>query len=310
MKKIDHGSYPKKHISKQLDVMAKAIRGIRKSSDIENIHDARVASRRLRTAFWVFKGILPKKGLKGSKKSIRRVAKALGACRDLDVQIDFLNRIARRLKRSPNKAGMETLSSLLQQKRQSLQARVVSALDEFEKTGALQKISARLDKVPKRSKRCGADTLRKIGEKKITTRLQDLFKFEPYVGLPDNVAELHQMRIAAKHLRYALECLKPLYGPETSTFINSARKIQRALGRLHDFDVWIESLPNAIGREKKDKDVEAALSYFSNKCKALRSRTYNAFVKTWETQRKEKVWYRLPQFIAQYKRQIESQSEC
>ena len=300
--------YPKRYAAKQLRRMQKAMAGIRGGDDVKNIHDVRVASRRLRTAFWVFKGILPRKTQGIWKKRIRKLAKALGPARDLDVQIRFLSRMAGRLKTSPHRKKVEKLCALLKQIRDELQPAVLSAVDAFESSATLKKIEAGLKKKRKDGKRTTLRVLCRIGERKAAFRLKELFKFEPYVGRPDNVAELHQMRIAAKHLRYTLECLKPLYGKETSGFINPAKRIQSVLGRLHDFDVWMESLAQAIPPEKMDGQIQEALSFFGEKREVLRARTYCSFVKTWERQREEKVWYDLPDFITRYRRR--GQGDC
>jgi len=291
--------YPKRYVAKQLRRMQKALVGIRGAGDVKSIHDVRVASRRLRTAFWVFKGILPRKTQGIWKKRVRKLAKSLGPARDLDVQIRFLTKMARRLKMSPHRDKVEKLCALLKQTRNELQDVVLSAVDAFEKSATLKKIGAGLKKKRRDGKRTTLGLLYRIGQRKVAFRLKELFKFEPYVYRSDNTLELHQMRIAAKHLRYTLECLKPLYGKETSGFISSAKKIQSALGRLHDFDVWMQSLAQSIPPEKMDEEIQEALSFLAEKCKNLRARTYRSFVKTWRRQRQEEIWYTLPQFIIQ-----------
>jgi CHAD domain-containing protein len=296
-------NYPKRYIKRQLRRMDKAVKGIHAANDIEDIHDARVAGRRLRTAFQVFKSILPKKAQGPWKKGIRRLARALGPARDLDVQLDFLNRMTRRLRTSPYKAPMEKLCALLQQNRDGRQGAVLAAVEAFEKTAILRKIEAGLDKSPRDKRSVTLEGLYGIGEKKVTSRLQDVFKFEPYVYRSGNVAELHQLRIAAKHLRYTLECLRPLYGKETNRFISAAKKIQSVLGRLHDFDVWMQTLPKAVPAEKRDDEVEQALSFFARRCARLRSAAYESFLTTWKKQRRQRVWYELPRFVTRYKGQ-------
>lgn len=60
------------------------------AEDIEFLHDMRVGSRRLRAALSVFGKIFPKDQFESWDKAIGRITDALGAVRDLDVQLDSL----------------------------------------------------------------------------------------------------------------------------------------------------------------------------------------------------------------------------
>src|SRR4051812_48376305 len=58
------------------------------TSDIERVHDMRVASRRLRAALEVFRSAFPAQAFKPVLRDVKRLADALGARRDPDVQLD------------------------------------------------------------------------------------------------------------------------------------------------------------------------------------------------------------------------------
>ena len=78
--------------------------------------------------------------------------------------------------------------------------------------------------------------LRRIAE----TRLDELHSFEHAVQDPDAVEDLHDMRIAAKRLRYVLEMSEPVLGPPATKGAKHAKKLQDLLGEIHDCD---EHLP-------------------------------------------------------------------
>ena len=67
------------------------------TSDIEGVHDMRVASRRLRAALEVFAACFPKDEHKDLLREVKALADALGARRDPDVALEELEAIARRL---------------------------------------------------------------------------------------------------------------------------------------------------------------------------------------------------------------------
>lgn len=53
---------------------------------------------------------------------------------------------------------------------------------------------------------------------------------------------LHELRIAAKKLRYSMEFFESCYGKQLTRFLNSVRDLQELLGNVHDCDVMIEVL--------------------------------------------------------------------
>ena len=77
-----------------------------------------------------------------------------------------------------------------------------------------------------------ADNARRI----MATRLDELRSFADAVRDPGAVDELHDMRIAAKRLRYVLEMTAPALGPAAERSAKAAKKLQDVLGDIHDCD--------------------------------------------------------------------------
>jgi hypothetical protein len=81
-----------------------------------------------------------------------------------------------------------------------------------------------------------ADNLQRI----VATRLDELCSFVPRALDPARVKALHDMRIAAKRLRYILEVgAEPCFGPYAATAIKRTKDLQDLLGELHDCDVQL-----------------------------------------------------------------------
>jgi CHAD domain-containing protein len=81
-----------------------------------------------------------------------------------------------------------------------------------------------------------ADSLERI----VATRLDELCSFVPRALDPSRVRELHDMRIAAKRLRYILEVgAEPCFGPYAKVAIKRAKELQDLLGEIHDCDVQL-----------------------------------------------------------------------
>lgn len=82
-------------------------------------------------------------------------------------------------------------------------------------------------------------TFRANAQKIIATRTAEFFGFAPSIADPKNVTELHDMRIAAKRLRYALELFKDALDPETADCIALVKEFQEIVGDIHDHDVLV-----------------------------------------------------------------------
>lgn len=92
----------------------------------------------------------------------------------------------------------------------------------------------------------------------VRVRVAELYSFSPAVLDPAEVDALHDMRIAAKRLRYILEMAEPILGEVARRGASRARALQDVLGEIHDCD---ELLPRvrAHGRRLRAEDL-AALS--------------------------------------------------
>ena len=82
----------------------------------------------------------------------------------------------------------------------------------------------------------------------IGVRLDELRSFAAAVRDPRAVEELHDMRIAAKRLRYVLEMTAPALGPEAKRSATAAKKLQDLLGEIHDCDEFVPRVEQHIAR--------------------------------------------------------------
>ena len=86
-------------------------------------------------------------------------------------------------------------------------------------------------------------------ERIVSARLDELWSFVPAVLDPANVEELHQMRIAAKRLRYVLEVTaESCFGPYAVASEKRIKRLQDLLGEIHDCDVQYPRV-DALRRE-------------------------------------------------------------
>jgi CHAD domain-containing protein len=84
-----------------------------------------------------------------------------------------------------------------------------------------------------------AEPLADNAERIIRVRLDEMCGFMPRAADPAEVVALHDMRIAAKRLRYILEITSPIFGAYATTAVRLTKDVQDLLGEIHDCDVQI-----------------------------------------------------------------------
>jgi hypothetical protein len=142
----------------------------------------------------------------------------------------------------------------------------------------------------------------------ILLRLEEFLIFEPFVEHPEHVAELHQMRIAAKHLRYTLEVFAPLYDRALNKPLKIVKEIQDLLGEVHDCDVWGALIPQFIADEQartvkyfgSAESVDQflpGLQMLAEDRRQHRLRMYYMFHRFWELTRAKGIWDRVRRAI-------------
>lgn len=292
----------------QLEALTEELPGVRLAEDIECVHHMRVASRRLRTRLTLFAPWLPAKKVDGWRKRIRRITTALGAARDTDVQLAFVQQFHDQLTDPRDKPGIARLLLRLHQRRQELQRKVLKALTELEDSHTLAAMSRTVRQLRAQSSLQHVDAhspaLFTLAAQAISTRLAELLSYEPYVHQPERIAELHAMRIATKHLRYVMEVFAPLYTDELKPYIRAARTLQEQLGELHDCDVWAQQLAGFLDDERRRaldyqgstrglSRLHAGIQALIDDRGAHRDESYQKFVATWEQLTAKLLWQEL-----------------
>ncbi len=292
----------------RLDAMSQETDGVRKGEDLEFVHRMRVASRRLRSAIAIFNDCLESGGLSGFKKPIRRITRELGAARDLDVQLESLEAFSKSDTHADHRPGIERLALRFRQERAQLQSRVVEAIDRLQASTVWESMQRPLREIAVRATLRGvkrdSPSLRRRAVVAIATELEGLLSHETYVEQPARVEELHEMRIAAKKLRYTIEVFLPLFSAEMAGGLSQTKEAQKILGEIHDCDVWIQMLPAFLDAER-DRTIAyfgharhftrlaTGIEYMRTQKIRERARHYAEFVEFWKQSRVAGTWEKL-----------------
>jgi CHAD domain-containing protein len=289
---------------RHVNALGEEIQGVHAGEeDIEFIHRARVASRRLRAALPLFPDSLPSKKSELWLKHIRNVTRALGEARDTDVQLERLDNFYQKLSEDRLKPGVNRLKLRLRQKRLKLQAPVTRAMANLIKSGVIEAMQETFTSLAEQSSTVYMFTpaLYQHSFQSISQRLEELLAYDEIVTQREKVTELHEMRIRAKWLRYTMENFAPLYSNELKPFLQAIRKTQEMVGDVHDADVWQNFLPQFL-EEERQRTIDyfghgrsfnrlvPGIQSFQQDCQQARDEIYTSFVNCWQEWQQEALW--------------------
>jgi CHAD domain-containing protein len=241
-----------------------------KDGDARSLHQARVATRRLREAMPLFGS-----GRKAEKvaRCVRRLTRLLGPARELDVSLLILDELE--ANRDVPKGAVDRLRASISEERRRLQEHVRERLDEFD----MQKVrkraiaAARKGADAKAPRDSGAAAWSRERTTRRARRLAAAIEHAAGLYLPDR---LHNVRIAIKKLRYTLEldAVSRHGRPKNAAALRTLRNMQDLLGRMHDLEVLIartrtiQSSPGA-STLKTSAELDQLVRRLETECRQL-----------------------------------------
>ena len=243
-----------------------------RAGNVESIHAARVSTRRLREAL-----PLVASGGAGRKleRTVRRLTRALGPVRELDVAMLMLDDLA--ASRDVPRAGVACLQQVMSEERRRLHADMVRSVERCNLEKFTRKAIAaarKRDEQPDpgarghQPKQLSAARLRAARR---AERLQAAIDNAAGIYLPDR---LHEVRIAVKKLRYAMEIARELSGSRATARIMALKRAQDLLGRMHDLEVLIARTRAVQGSAKAPNlrlsaDLDRLVRRLETECRQL-----------------------------------------
>jgi CHAD domain-containing protein len=205
------------------------------AGDETSVHQARVASRRLREALPVLGARADDDALDRAEKRVRRITRALGPVRELDVTLLLLTELE-----GKGVAPKRAISRVRKAVTEERQQRRNEMLEEITPT-RLDKLRKQLVKVATPPTREGV--LRNVlteAQTQASYRARTLKAAIERAGGIYLADRLHRVRIEAKKLRYALEIEKELTRSRSTSGVTRLKTEQDLLGRMHDLEILID----------------------------------------------------------------------
>lgn len=218
--------------------------GARLGADPEELHDLRVAIRRLRAALRLYARHLPGKPRRHARE-LRRLGRALGPVRDLDVQIGWLREHAAELPRLERDAVKAIVASL-QRRRRGARAEMLEALDSPRSRRFVERFARYLRRGPTGKPRRGRRPIGRVAPRLVKERMKALLREGARIDASSPAAEYHGLRILAKKARYAVEFHARVYGKPARRMIRRLVRLQDELGEHQDASVFLDHLRSLL----------------------------------------------------------------
>jgi inorganic triphosphatase YgiF len=237
--------------------------GVIAGRDVEYLHQARVAMRRLRSALTVFRRGFPRAAFEDLLPELRWLDGALGPARDWDVfALSTLPQVALAF----GDDGLHTLAERTAALRATAGALAADALRLPRYPAALLKLVSAFHRQPwlavddANAQAARAEPLETFAQTVLSRRHRKVLKAARRVLKSNRAhdfdhAQLHQLRIEIKKLRYAAEFFAALYGRKVKPYTAGLAGLQELLGGLNDA-ATVERLCQALRRDD-DRHVES-----------------------------------------------------
>lgn len=240
------------------------------AGDDKGVHQARVTSRRLREAVPVLGT-----GLKGShsgkaRRKIRRLTRALGTVRELDVTLQILDELARN--ETVPRTAVEDVRAHVVSERESWRKVMLERLDGVN----TQKLGRRLASVGEALQEATDEPWREALAARLLKRAKRLSQSIDDAGQMYSPEKLHQVRIAAKKLRYGLELAADSGMKQAAPHVRAIKRAQDLLGKLHDLQVLQAQVAAVQAAPKTTRASRAGLEtlarHLEERCRHLHGR--------------------------------------
>ena len=236
-----------------LDRMLEHEAGTREGDDPEDLHDMRVATRRMRAALRVFAPYLDARAMRPVERGLRRTGRVLGAVRDLDV---FHEKTMRYLETLPAERHdeLDALFDIWHEQRDEARAELLAYLDGDRYPRFVEAFTGLLDD-PERAalpfltdeQEARPHRVALVLPAVLYDRVAAVWAYDDVVGGHDTpLPRFHRLRIAGKAMRYTLEFFEEVLGAEAKPLIGATKDMQDHLGDLQDAVVTCTILRNFL----------------------------------------------------------------
>jgi CHAD domain-containing protein len=204
--------------------------GVRLGFDAEDVHQARVATRRLRSDLRTFHAVVDPSWSESLRDELKWIGERLGAVRDTDVLLERFDARLASLPPADADAGKQLLEGL-HGHRTRARDELLDALRSSRYLALLDRLVTATHAVPPSPD--GIDVEVEVTDL-VTKPWRKLKQAVDQLGEDPPDPALHAVRIRAKRCRYAAEAVAPAIGKPARQFARAIAEVQEVLGEHQD----------------------------------------------------------------------------
>jgi CHAD domain-containing protein len=228
---------------------------VRLDTDPEGVHQARVATRRLRSDLRTFAPLVSVEWASGLRDELGWLAHALGRVRDGDVMLERMRRRTTSLPEASAHGATRVLAAIERERN--------VAFDELQEAMRGDRYLSLLDLLVAAAREPALVGDAELPAKDVLPRLvrrpwKSLVQTIKAIGVGPTDGELHGIRIRTKRCRYAAEAVAPVLGKRARAFASDAAELQQVLGDCNDAVVAESWLRDWTSRARSREAVFAA----------------------------------------------------
>ncbi len=232
-------------LRQQVDEILRHDPGTRFGRDSEDLHQMRVATRRVHAILRMVRPLLEPAWNSALRNEIGWLARVLGSVRDFDVLLQNLRRETHTLLEAEQKT-FEALLSRLESERSVARAAMLEALRSERYLALLDQLLSSTQHIDITNPHIA---LRDLAQKEF----DKLEKAGDNLPKEHSDEDLHRLRMRTKRVRYAVELAEPSIGKPATRFLRQIRKLQDLLGESQDTVIIEEQLQNSLRSSRRVK---------------------------------------------------------
>jgi len=262
-------------LRKRLDAFTRALKGF-EHGDVRGLHRTRVASRRLRELIPILQ--LDRARARKLSRRLRKITTRLGTVRELDVLLMSIDEL--HVSRRARGSALGHVGVSVSKDRDRARKRLTHELPVDDIRRLVRKLERVVDDLrvgEAAGTRLASANWRWAIDARLARRAERLAQTIRDAGavyLPDR---LHDVRVAIKKMRYALELARDAAGERDDADVRTLRRAQDLLGRMHDMQVLTERVREvhtslAPATIPEWRDLDALVASLEDDCRRVHAR--------------------------------------
>jgi CHAD domain-containing protein len=259
------------------------------------VHKMRVATRRLRSALATYRPLLDREVTEPVRDELKELGRVLGDARDAEVLRETIeDTLDAAPPDVPSDEARAHVVSGLTLRYERAHTRAVTAMSSERYVALVDRLQSLATEPPLTDKadRSTDDVLRRRVRhdwKRLRARVRAVDGAEDAAGRSE---ALHEVRKAAKRVRYAVEPMVPAYGRDAKRLVKRLKRVQSTLGDQHDSLVARTELPQLARRAATDGVDVYALGVLHVRLEERAAAAEAAFEEAWRraSRKKRRSW--------------------